>query len=201
MAKISSYPLDSNISSSDMLIGTDADSNNATKNFSVGDLTDYLNNTNLLYNFVPLANAQAYSLVTQQHTTINTGKNVDFEFGSWFNGVTVSGSNQISFNSVGRYLFNVRARVEHTGGGGDAQISVWLRQPTFNINNSRQVYTIPNTHIQEISYSFVVSIGNVSDTIYVHWATSNLAAKFISVLAAGIYPTAPSAIVDVYRIQ
>lgn len=199
MAKISSYPTDNNISTSDILLGSDAENSNATKNFTIGQLISFFNNSNFLTGFVPLANAQAYSLVTQQHTTINTNKNVEFEFGSFFNDVSIV-SNQISFIKAGKYLIDVRARVEHTGGGGDAQLSLWLKFPTTNVVNSRQVYTVANTHIQEISYSFAVSIPNASDTLFVQWSTSNLAAKFIPVLASGIYPTAPSAIITVTRI-
>jgi hypothetical protein len=43
MAKISTYPSDSNITGSDRLIGTDADDMNATKNFSVSSLAAYVN--------------------------------------------------------------------------------------------------------------------------------------------------------------
>lgn len=199
MAKISSYASDNSISLSDKLIGTDAENNDATKNFEIGELISFINNPSNLTGFVPLGNLQSYSLVTQQHTTINTNKNVEFEFGSFSSGVTIS-SNQINFNSVGKFMIDVKVRLEHTGGGGDAQISMWLKYPTTNVNNSRQVYTVANTHIQELSYNFVINVASASDSVYVQWATSNLAAKLIPVLAAGIYPTAPSAIVNVYRI-
>ena len=42
MARISTYPLDTSISVSDLLVGTDAEDSNVTKNFSVGDLTDFV---------------------------------------------------------------------------------------------------------------------------------------------------------------
>lgn len=42
MARISKYAIDSNITSIDKLVGTDADDNDITKNFTVGDLTSYL---------------------------------------------------------------------------------------------------------------------------------------------------------------
>jgi hypothetical protein len=43
MAKISTYSTDALISTDDKLIGTDAESSNATKNFLVGDLLDFIN--------------------------------------------------------------------------------------------------------------------------------------------------------------
>lgn len=52
MAKISTYPTDSNITTSDMLIGTDGDSNNATKNYTVGGLQSFFGQT-----FVPYTGA------------------------------------------------------------------------------------------------------------------------------------------------
>jgi len=189
MAKISTYPTISSVSTSDMLIGTDASDNSATKNFIVGDLLN-----------LSISNLQAYSLVTQQHTTINTNKNIDFEFGSFTNGVTLTSGNQIGFNSTGKFMIDVRVRLEHVSGGGDAQVSMWLKYPTTNVSNSRQVYTIANAHVQELSYGFVVNIASVSDTIFVQWATSNLAARLIPALATGIYPTAPSAILNVYKV-
>lgn len=246
MGKISLYPSDNNISLSDKLIGTDAENNDATKNFTVGGLLNLFNDPEFLTGFVPYSGAtqnlnlgdyslyadyiqtydistgginattgffdnlykngyramtyaQAYSLVTQQQTAINTAKTVEFEFGAFQDDITIS-ANQINFNAIGKFVIEVRARVEHTGGGGDAQLSMWLKYPTVNVPNSRQVYTVANTHIQEISYSFLVSVANATDSILVQWSTSNLAARYVPTLAASFYPAAPSAIVNVYRV-
>lgn len=43
MTKIKIYPIDTNISGSDKWIGTDADTSNRTKNFTVSGLSDYFN--------------------------------------------------------------------------------------------------------------------------------------------------------------
>jgi len=48
MAKISTYPIDSSVSGGDMLIGTDVDNANATKNFTVSDLISYAATNNLV---------------------------------------------------------------------------------------------------------------------------------------------------------
>lgn len=42
MARISTYAKDTSISRDDLLVGTDAENSNATKNFSVGDLSDFI---------------------------------------------------------------------------------------------------------------------------------------------------------------
>jgi hypothetical protein len=43
MARISQYPIDTNISNNDQLLGTDAESASVTKKFTVGDLSAYIN--------------------------------------------------------------------------------------------------------------------------------------------------------------
>jgi len=42
MPRIIKYETDSNISDSDVLLGSDGDDNNVTKNFTVGDLKEYI---------------------------------------------------------------------------------------------------------------------------------------------------------------
>ena len=42
MARITKYTIDGTITDSDKLLGTDAESANATKNYLVGDLADYI---------------------------------------------------------------------------------------------------------------------------------------------------------------
>ena len=54
MARISTYGLDTSISREDLLIGTDAEDNNITKNFSVGDLSDFIGNFGGTTNTVPM---------------------------------------------------------------------------------------------------------------------------------------------------
>jgi hypothetical protein len=48
MARISTYPIDSGVSGGDMLIGTDVDNANATKNFTVSNLISYAATNNLV---------------------------------------------------------------------------------------------------------------------------------------------------------
>jgi hypothetical protein len=72
MAKISSYPNAGTVTLSDMLIGTDVANNNATKNFSIGDILALFNNASTLTEFVPYAAAAddvdlgVYSLFTNR---------------------------------------------------------------------------------------------------------------------------------------
>ena len=43
MAKISTYPLDTNLVGTDKWIGSDADNNFATKNFTIDSVSEYMN--------------------------------------------------------------------------------------------------------------------------------------------------------------
>jgi hypothetical protein len=45
MARISTYAIDTSISRNDLLVGTDAEDSNITKNFTIGDLTDFVSTT------------------------------------------------------------------------------------------------------------------------------------------------------------
>ncbi len=56
MARISTYPLDTSISREDLLVGTDAEDSNITKNFSVGDLSDFIGSSGTT-NTVPVFSA------------------------------------------------------------------------------------------------------------------------------------------------
>jgi hypothetical protein len=45
MARISTYAIDTSISRNDLLVGTDAEDSNITKNFTIGDFTDFVGTT------------------------------------------------------------------------------------------------------------------------------------------------------------
>ena len=45
MARISTYAIDTSISRNDLLVGTDAEDSNITKNFTIGYLTDFVGTT------------------------------------------------------------------------------------------------------------------------------------------------------------
>jgi hypothetical protein len=77
MAKISTYPNSGTVTLSDMLIGTDVADNNATKNFSIGDILALFNDPSTLTGFVPYI-----------------GANDDVDLGIWellANGISLTG--------------------------------------------------------------------------------------------------------------
>lgn len=57
MARISTYPNDTNITGGDKLIGTDVNNSDATKNFTVSDLSSYIVSQAILNDLVPYTGA------------------------------------------------------------------------------------------------------------------------------------------------
>ena len=156
---------------------------------------------NPIWSSLPVVSyASYYSTATQQHTALSTPLPIDFPTLSESLGIVVSASNKITFNNIGLYIVQLTARVEHTSGGGDAELSFWLKDQSANIANSRQVFTIANTHKNEITYTFMLRVTNVLNEYNVMWTTNNIAAKLIPTLAGGPYPAAPSVILNINKI-
>ena len=125
MAKISTYTTDTVISASDKLIGTDADSSNATKNFLVSDISAYISSgiaTNLAVTNV----LNTTDTDNQVPSGLDTPLQVLFGIaqGTIADPVMVDVSGNITFNESGIYLFNGYANFERQGSsGGDAVIA------------------------------------------------------------------------------
>ena len=62
MARISTYSQDTSISVDDLLIGTDAEDSNITKNYKIGDVKDFIAGTQLVTAKVTVTSAQLLSL-------------------------------------------------------------------------------------------------------------------------------------------
>jgi len=145
------------------------------------------------------AYGQFYSTVTQQAATVNNPFAVDFPSAIISDGIYITSSNKINVDNSGVYMITVTARIDHTSGGGDAQISFWADKLGSNLPFSRQVYTVANQHIQEITYSFLTRIAP-SESLTIYWSTSNLNARLIASVAGGPYPASPSAMIQIYKV-
>lgn len=195
MAKISTYQIAGGLSLSDMLIGTDVENDNATKNFSLGDIYSLFNELN------PPACCSYYNMNTIQVGVINFPFFVPFNTELISQGIYVDGGS-IYFESLGVYIVNVKLRAVHTGGGGDARVSVCLRNPGGAIDYSLQTFTIPNTHTQTIDYSFMLNVnGLLGSQFEVSWFTDNLNVKLMSSAEVGQYePASPSSLLNIYKV-
>jgi hypothetical protein len=146
------------------------------------------------------AYGQFYSTLTQQHTSVGTGLNIQFPASAIpAVGVYITSLEKINFDYAGVYMIELKARVEHQSGGGDALLSFWMQKFATNVPFSRQVFTVANTHIEEITYSMLVRVA-ANDSMNILWSTDNLNTKLIPTVAGGPYPASPSAIVNVYKV-
>ena len=123
MAKISTYVIDSSISANDMVIGTDAEDSNITKNYTVGGLSAYISSqvsaslgvTNVL---------AASSTVDQIPSGLDTPLQVTFGAaqGTGSDPVKVDALGNITFNEAGLYLFHGFANFERKGSSGGTAV-------------------------------------------------------------------------------
>jgi len=117
MAKISTYPSDSNLNADDLLIGTDSEDSNATKNYSIGSIEAYVK-SNLNLGVTQVMTASEFS--NQTPSGLNTPLQVEFgiEQGSGSDPVQLSSAGAITFNQAGLYLFNGYGNFERQGSSG-----------------------------------------------------------------------------------
>lgn len=107
MAKISTYAVDNNISASDMVIGTDAEDSNITKNYTVGGLSNYIV-ANINFTPLDLTSAQAGSNVnlnlvdavsTLGTVTLTAGTNITLTDNGSDN-ITIAGANLVGGTNI-----------------------------------------------------------------------------------------------------
>jgi hypothetical protein len=104
MGKISTYPVDSLLSSSDLLIGTDADNANATKNYSLGDIAAFVQSlapSNTLQEVLDAGNTATQDIVLTGDITILGGANIITSPNASFGKMTLTGRFTDGTSSVG----------------------------------------------------------------------------------------------------
>ena len=104
MAKISTYSLDTDISGGDKLIGTDAGGTNATKNFSIDKMSEFLNTSKIQSTSIRYRYQDVDTYDERQPGTISfassLGANVPFNS---FNTMILSGQTQQGAQVAGYY--------------------------------------------------------------------------------------------------
>ena len=161
MAKISTYPIDTNVSLSDKLIGTDSDNNNETKNFTIGSLA-----TLILSQIEATAVLTAFSTVIQAPSALDTPLQVTFggAQGSPSTPVMIDALGNVTFNQSGLYLINAYGSVERVGSSGGTSVLVFR-----GLLNGTQVTITKGFHLDtpgmpspyEITVPFQVTAGDV----------------------------------------
>jgi hypothetical protein len=206
MAKISSYPSDSNVSLSDKLIGTDAESNNATKNFTVEDML----------NLVPDVLSQAsykgsfYDTITQ---TLTGGANVGIPVilrttdSSATNGVSIvsDGTNLTRITVANAGVYNVMFSAQLANSAGSSQtVDFWLRKngstAAANIADTNgKVVLQSNSNFVMAAWNYFVAL-NAGDYIQLMWTATATNITMVADPANAVHPLTPSIIVTLNQV-
>lgn len=124
MARISTYPIDTTVVGDDILIGSDADDANITKNYSINSIAAYTKGTFSLGVTQVLA---ATDTTNQEPTGLDTPLQVTF--GPAQNGPTdpvqLDALGNITFNQAGLYLFNGYGNFERQGSSGGVTVTLF----------------------------------------------------------------------------
>lgn len=126
MAKISTYIIDNSISADDMVIGSDAEDSNITKNYTVGGLSAYIV-SQVSAGLKVTTVLAASSTVDQEPSGLDTPLQVTFGAaqGTGSDPVMVDALGNITFNETGLYLFHGFSNFERKGASGGTAIVVF----------------------------------------------------------------------------
>jgi hypothetical protein len=104
MAKISTYPIDATLSASDLLIGTDADNMNATKNYTLGSIAAFIQSlapVNTLQQVLDAGNTATQDIVLTGDITVLGGTNIITSPNASIGKLTVTNQLRDGLNAVG----------------------------------------------------------------------------------------------------
>lgn len=200
--KISQYTTDNSPAISDKLIGTEASSNNETKNYTLGSIASLFAST---FEFTPVLAAQ--STVTQTPSGLDTALQVTFGAAQGTSGdaVMISSAGLITFNETGLYLINGYGSVERQGSSGGTAILLFR----FLVNGT-QAGSVKAFHLDTTEVSTPYEI-----TFPINITTAGTTASFqimrdsSGTNAGGLYPhtnlggwsNVPSAEVNIWQLQ
>ena len=149
MAKISTYAVDNNISASDMVIGTDAEDSNITKNYTVGGLSTYI--TTQVGAALGVTNVlNASSTVNQLPSGLDSALQVTFGAaqGTGSDPVMLDALGNITFNEGGIYLFQGFANFERKGSSGGTVVIAFRA-----LLNGTQINSTKNIDMKDVDTS------------------------------------------------
>lgn len=148
MAKISTYGT-SIPTLSDMVIGTDVNDSNNTKNFLLSDVAALVNEASA-FNAV----LNATSTVTQTPSGVGVATQVTFGAGTSNAYLTLSAGGLVTFSETGLYLINAYGSVERQGSSGGLSIILFR-----NLINGTQSGYVKGFHLDftDISIPYEVT--------------------------------------------
>ena len=204
MAKISTYTADNNISPNDKLIGTDADSNNETKNFLISDISAYISG-GIAANLTVTNVLNASGTDNQVPSGLDTPLQVQFGTaqGTIADPVMVDGLGNVTFNESGIYLINGFASFGRGGQSGGTCVVAFRA-----LLNGVQAGVTKVVEVKDadaiIPYDLTIPINaTAGDVLTWEIMRDSLGANYgglYSVTLLGRWSNVPSATLSIYKI-
>jgi len=203
MARISTYPVDSSVNGLDILIGSDADDANITKNYRIDSISAYTKST---LNLAAALILQGTSTVNQEPAGLDVPLQVTF--GPAQNGpadpVELDVLGNIIFNQAGLYLLNWFVNFERQGGGiGGAVIAFRALingiqvSPTKMVEIDSTIHPIP----YELTIPITASAGDVLTWEIIRDSSGLDEGGLYTHTLLGGWSNVPSADVFVYKVD
>jgi hypothetical protein len=206
MAKISTYTSASPVELTDKLIGTETTNNNATKNFTVGDVLSLVPDV-ISSSFYK---GSFYDIITQ---TLTGGANVGVPVilrttdTSATNGVSIvsDGANLTRITVANAGVYNILFSAQLANSAGSSQVvDFWLRKngstAAANIadTNGKVQLQSNNTYVMA-AWNYFVSL-NAGDYIQLMWTATSTNITMVTEAANGVHPATPSIILTVNQV-
>ena len=202
MGKISSYTIDTTVTGTDLVIGTDAGDNNNTKNYTIQSISDFTESNLSLSSSLLLSSS---STANQEPSGLDTVLQVTFgaASGTPSDPVQLAADGTITFNEAGLYLFNGFGNFERQGSSGGVSVTLFRA-----LINGSQVGVIKAVELDStgvmIPYEVTTPIqANAADTL-----TWEILRDSSGVDQGGLYThttlsawdDVPSASISIYRL-
>ena len=202
MGKISSYTIDTTVTGTDLVIGTDAGDNNNTKNYTIQSISDFTESNLSLSSSLLLSSS---STANQVPSGLDTVLQVTFgaASGTPSDPVQLAADGTITFNEAGLYLFNGFGNFERQGSSGGVSVTLFRA-----LINGSQVGVVKAVELDStgvmIPYEVTTPIqANAADTL-----TWEILRDSSGVDQGGLYThtslsawdDVPSASISIYRL-
>jgi hypothetical protein len=202
MSKISLYP-STTPSLGDMLIGTDVSNSDETKNFTIGDMLD-------LYDLSNLSKGSFYDSITQ---TLTGGANVGVPIilrttdTSVTSGISIvtdgTALTRITFTKTGVYNLLFSSQLANSGGTSQT-VDFWLRKngntAAANIADTNgKVQLQGNANYLMAAWNYFVNI-TAGDYIQLMWTATSTNVTMVAEAGNLVHPATPSIIVTLNQV-
>lgn len=184
------------------LLGNLFQDGQASNTINAQDMRDLIVSVN---QFQETAAGEFSSSVTQIAGASDTAVNIALEVNIFkehlTHSITVS-NEEITFELPGVYVVDVNIQVFQAGGGGGAQIGIWMQRDNGSGFEDTTSAIRIDTTANAAGQASLAHIGRhvPGDKIRLMWSTDNVNGQLTSFAAAGPLPLIPSVVVRIFKI-